>query len=146
MIKEGDNCVNFVVEVKNGTAAEFVRAVNHILAEMLGDPSLINEMVSIIEEGSHRINVAVLLPVLPDELKEQTSVVLPILKKLMEKTKVEQWFDISIRLATSLEQIFLEGGEPILNEVLRGIAIDFKLNVWENLADFLIQEVPQLQG
>lgn len=34
-----------------------------------------------------------------------------------------------------------EGGEPILLQLLRGISIDLKVNLWKKLADLLMQIV-----
>jgi hypothetical protein len=55
--------------------------------------------------------------------------------------KVDQSVDLNIRFAASPKQLLAEGGEPLLLQLLNGISIDLKLNVWKKLSDLLMRIV-----
>jgi len=49
--------------------------------------------------------------------------------------------DITLRLASSPKQLLEEGGAPLLMQILNGISIDVKLNLWKKLSDLLMRIV-----
>jgi hypothetical protein len=46
-----------------------------------------------------------------------------------------------LRLGASPKDLLMEGGEPLLMELLKGINVDVKFNVWKKIADVLIKLV-----
>jgi hypothetical protein len=55
--------------------------------------------------------------------------------------KVDQNVEVTFRLAASPKQLLEEGGEPLLMQLLKGISLDVKLNVWKKLSDLLMRIV-----
>jgi len=60
---------------------------------------------------------------------------------IQNELKVDQSLELSLRLAASPKQILDEGAEPLLMQLLNGISLDIKLNVWKKLADLLMRIV-----
>lgn len=64
-----------------------------------------------------------------------------MLSTIQEQLKVNQNIEVSLRLATSPKDIFSEGAEPVLKQILRGISLDVKLNIWRKVSDVLFKVV-----
>jgi len=60
---------------------------------------------------------------------------------IQNELKVDQSLELSLRLAASPKQLLEEGAEPLLLQLLNGISLDIKLNVWKKLADLLMRIV-----
>ena len=48
---------------------------------------------------------------------------------------------MSLRFATSAAKLLAEGGEPVLMQLLDGISIDVKVNLWRKISDLLMRIV-----
>jgi hypothetical protein len=46
-----------------------------------------------------------------------------------------------VRLATSPKELLAEGGEPAIKELLRGLSLEVRVNVWKKLSDVLLKVV-----
>lgn len=55
--------------------------------------------------------------------------------------KVDQNLEVTLRLAASPKSLLEEGGEPLLLQLLKGISVDIRINLWRKLADLLMRIV-----
>jgi len=60
---------------------------------------------------------------------------------IQNELKVDQNLDVTLRLAASPKQLLEEGGAPLLMQILNGISVDVKLNLWKKLSDLLMRIV-----
>jgi len=52
---------------------------------------------------------------------------------------------LHIRLGASLKDFLDPNGEPALTHILKGISVDFKVNVWKKLSDLLMRIVGNVE-
>jgi len=72
-----------------------------------------------------------------------------IIKTIQDDLKVDQNIEFTLRLASSPKDFLTtETSESIAANILKGISVDLKLNVWRKITDILIKllEVPQELG
>lgn len=102
---------------------------------MVPDPSI----VSFVFEG-HNLNIGLNLTSFMriGHLIEAHS---DLISKVQEELKVDQNVEVSVRLATSPEEVLSEGAEPFINLLLKGISFGLRLNVWRKISDVLLKLV-----
>ena len=94
--------------------------------------------ISVIAEGQNKVSIGVLFPAKGgQEIKASGE----IINTVQNELKVDQSVDLNIRFAASPKQLLAEGGDPLLLQLLNGISIDVKLNVWKKLSDLLMRIV-----
>lgn len=64
-----------------------------------------------------------------------------IIHKIQNEYKVDQSIELSIRTKASPKDILKEGGEPLLLELLQGISIELRINLWKKFADVILKLV-----
>jgi len=60
---------------------------------------------------------------------------------VQDELKVDQSFEFQLRLAASPDTMLAENGEAIVMQLLKGISVDVKLNLWKKLADVILKIV-----
>jgi len=63
------------------------------------------------------------------------------LATIQQELKVNQNIEVSLRLAASPKDIFSEDAEPAIKQLLKGISVDVKLNIWRKVSDVLFKVV-----
>ena len=66
-----------------------------------------------------------------------------MISKVQEELKVDQNIEVSVRLATSPEEILKEGAEPFINLLLKGISVGFRINVWRKISDVFFKIIEE---
>jgi hypothetical protein len=66
-----------------------------------------------------------------------------LISKVQEELKVDQNIEVSVRLATSPEEILKEGAEPFINLLLKGISVGFRINVWRKISDVFFKIIEE---
>lgn len=117
-----------------GAVQSKLQEVNEFVKFMLPDPS----MVSIVIEGASHLVIGLNLSVFlrMGNLLEKHS---EIIKKVQHELEVDQNVEISVRLAASPEDILAPGAEPFITQLLFGISLSVRFNVWKRLSDVLIK-------
>jgi len=64
-----------------------------------------------------------------------------VVNTIQNELKVDQNVEFNFRLAKSPRSILAEGGEPALLQILAGLSVDVKINVWKKLSDLLMRIV-----
>ena len=102
------------------------------LVDGLGLPEVIRSQISIINDLDK-----VAFGFVPSKafLKDIENVA-PILDQVRQQAKVNQEVDITLRLASS-PKLILEGEEPILNEILKGLQVHMRVNAWKRLSGII---------
>jgi hypothetical protein len=93
--------------------------------------------VSAITEGN-KVNLAFLFKA---QVASTIQAFGDLVHTIQNELKVDQSLELSLRLAASPKQLLEEGAEPLLMQLLNGISLDIKLNVWKKLADLLMRIV-----
>jgi hypothetical protein len=66
-----------------------------------------------------------------------------MISKVQEELKVDQNIEVSVRLATSPEEILKEGAEPFINLLLKGISVGLRINVWRKISDVFFKIIEE---
>lgn len=66
-----------------------------------------------------------------------------MISKVQEELKVDQNIEVSVRLATSPEEILKEGADPFINLLLKGISVGFRINVWRKISDVFFKIIEE---
>lgn len=66
-----------------------------------------------------------------------------LITKVQEELKIDQNIELSVRLATSPEEVLTEGAEPFINLLLKGISVSFRLNVWRKISDVFFKIIEE---
>lgn len=66
-----------------------------------------------------------------------------MIAKVQEELKIDQNIELSVRLATSPEEVLKDGAEPFINLLLKGISVSFRLNVWRKISDVFFKIIEE---
>ncbi len=55
--------------------------------------------------------------------------------------KVNQSLEATLRLAASPVDLLTPGAEPFISQILKGVSLDVKFNVWRKIADVVLKLV-----
>lgn len=120
----------------NGTSQEVVAKLDQILQDPMIQ-MLAGGNLSYFADGS-KVNVALLFPAkVGKELHQYAD----ILHVIQDELKVDQNLEVHFRLAASPKSLLEEGGEAVLLQLLKGISVDIRLNLWRKLSDLLMRIV-----
>lgn len=64
-----------------------------------------------------------------------------IITKVRDQLNVDQSLEISLRLGARPCDTLAEGAEPVLMEILKGISVEVRMNLWKKLADVILKLV-----
>ena len=135
---EADFVVNLAIQIKHGavsTVESHFAELKEFINFMLPDPSI----VSLVIEGDFLvIGVNLTMFMRAGNLIEKHQ---DIISKMQEELKVDQNVEVSLRLAASPEELLSEGAEPFITQLLKGISLSVRLNVWRKVSDVLLKIV-----
>jgi len=100
---------------------------------MIAGPNL-----SFFAEGHDRVNIAFLFQA---KVGKEIKPFAALANINQEELKVDQSVEAHINLAASPAKLLAEGGEPLLMQLLEGISLEVKLNLWRKLSDLLMRIV-----
>ena len=125
--------LSIAFEIKNGQAAAMQDLITAVMAQ-LEENGAAPFKYSLVVEG-HRLVLGLSSPMAPTQL-------LPIpteaLTALQEELKVNQTLEVNVRLAASPKDVLSPESETgIIVNLLKGISLDVRLNLWRKVADVL---------
>jgi hypothetical protein len=133
---------NITIHVKNGSVDEILKKVNDFLDDPENRLASVRSLFSAKAEGHDRICFGVSLPFFG---KGSRNPILDmgkeIITKVQDELKVDQSVEVNIRLATSPAELLAAGAEPFILQLLKGIQLNVKINVWKKLADVMMKLV-----
>ena len=135
---DADFVVNLAVAIKHGAIAEVqshFAEIKEFTQYMLPDPSL----VSLVIEGNNLcigLNLSMFLRATAVLEKHQD-----IIQKVQEELKVDQNVEIGLRLAASPKELLSEGAEPLISQIMKGVSLTVRINVWKKVSDVLLKIV-----
>jgi hypothetical protein len=53
--------------------------------------------------------------------------------------KVNQSVEVTLKLAASPVELLAPGAEPFITQLLKGLSVDIRLNVWKKVADVVLK-------
>lgn len=99
-------------------------------------------MISAKAEGHDRICIGFALPAFGGGAKNPILTMGgDVITKIQEELKVDQSFEYNVRLATSPAELLTPGAEPFILQLLKGIQVSVKVNMWKKLADVMMKLV-----
>lgn len=135
--EEGDAFFNLQFSLLNISAAEFIEKLQPVIQNPMVE-MILRGKISAVSEGHDKVNLAFKFPAkFAAAIKEFHD----IIKIIQDELKVDQSVEVHLRLATTMKKILEEGGEPLIMQLLEGISIDVKLNLWKKLSDLLMRIV-----
>jgi len=97
----------------------------------------IAQLVTIINDGG-KVSLAIQFP---SKIKALVGPFLDIITRVKDQLKVDQSVEVSLRLGARPADTLKEGAEPLLMELLKGISLEVRLNLWKKLADVVLKLV-----
>lgn len=64
-----------------------------------------------------------------------------IITKIRDNLNVDQSLEVSVRLGARPSETLAEGAEPVLMEILKGVSVEVRMNLWKKLADVILKLV-----
>jgi hypothetical protein len=123
------------IEIRNGTAAEVVSKIDTMLEGDFWKFFPLKSMISYIANGN-KLEICFRAP---SKLAPLIEPYKDILHVIQNELQVDQSIEASVRLAAKPTDLLAEGGEAVLMQLLDGISIDVKLNLWKKVSDFILK-------
>lgn len=123
------------LDVRNGTGAEVVAKIDEMLKGDFWQFFPIKDMLSYVAD-ENKLSVCVRVPSRIAPLIEPYKEMIQVIQ---DQLQVDQSVEACIRLAAKPKDLLTEGGEPLIMQLLDGISIDIKLNLWKKLADLVLK-------
>lgn len=95
----------------------------------------VKQMLSYVAD-ENKLSIAIRMP---SKLAPLIAPFKDMIAVIQDQLQVDQSIEASVRLAAKPKDLLAEGGEPFIMQLLSGISIDIKLNMWKKLADLLMK-------
>ncbi|CDW81584.1 ef hand family protein [Stylonychia lemnae] len=128
---------NLTLAIKDGKAAEAQATLNEAI-EMYGLNQFLQ--ISVVAEGASNLSIGVSLPMIPTSIIPLPS---EAVDAIQDSLKVNQNVEVSVRLSASPQSLLSEGAEPLLKQILSGLQLEVRVNLWRKISNVLIKVIEQ---